>query len=107
MDRLDMYSEFAIVGTIRHLTDRNDGCSIDRKELIAKLTKLFGDKARAENALKKAESWELVIVNDKGCSLSLLIQKRLLTVFPNHGKETSFLELNEWTFICSLFFYNI
>ena len=70
MDRLDMYSEFAIVGTIRHLTDRNDGCSIDRKELIAKLTKLFGDKARAENALEKAESWELVIVNDKGCSLS-------------------------------------
>ena len=69
MDRLETYSEFAVVGTIRHLAG-DDKCSVDRKELIAKLTKLFGNKARAENALEKAKSWELVIINNNKCSLS-------------------------------------
>jgi len=69
MDSLDAYSEFAIVGTIRHLMNGDNG-SVDHKELIAKLTKLFGNKARAEEALEKAEGWELVIINNNEYSLS-------------------------------------
>ena len=73
MYQINRYPEFAIVGTIRHFTNESDGCSIGHKELVIKLTKLFGNKAKAENALKKAESQKFVIANNNEYSLSLLI----------------------------------
>ena len=75
MYQIERYSEFAIVGAIRHFTNGIDGCSIGHKELVAKLTKLFGDKTEAENALKKATSQKFVVANNNEYSLSAHIKE--------------------------------
>ncbi len=85
MDRLDLYFDFAVVGTIRHLTNSEEGRSVNYNELIGKLTELFGNEIRANNALKKAKKWEVVTVDsDNNYSL------------PNHIKEIFNSPLLSW-----------